>query len=195
MSSNEYHFRTRWRLPGTPQEVFDILADIHALPRWWPSVYMGAEVLHPGGLDGRGAIVALYTKGWLPYTLRWTFEVTELEPNRRIRIEAVGNFTGFGEWLMTQDGDFVNVSFEWKVRAHKRLLKHFSVFFKPLVSANHQWAMRKGQESLHLEMARRRAKRAHEVLNIPPPAGPTFPHSWVRRFKERRARRAFVGRL
>jgi len=47
----------------------------------------------------------------------------------------------------------------WKIRADKPLLRDFSFLMKPLFSANHHWAMRKGEESLRLELARR-PKRA-----------------------------------
>lgn len=36
MSSNEYHFIARWRVPGTVEEVADVLGDAEDLARWWP---------------------------------------------------------------------------------------------------------------------------------------------------------------
>ena len=40
MPTNDYHFITEWRLPGTVAEIAEILADAPALARWWPSVYL-----------------------------------------------------------------------------------------------------------------------------------------------------------
>jgi hypothetical protein len=44
----------------------------------------------------------------------------------------------------------------------------------PTFGANHRWAMARGEESLRLELMRRRAKTAAERLAVPAPPGPTF---------------------
>ena len=77
MSNNEYHFITHWRIEGTCGEVADVLGDPPALERWWPSVYLGVRELRPPDARGLGRQVAVHTKGWLPYTLRWQFEVVD----------------------------------------------------------------------------------------------------------------------
>jgi hypothetical protein len=43
---------------------------------------------------------------------------------------------------------------------------------KPLFEANHRWAMAQGEESLKLELARRRATSDAARARIPPPPGP-----------------------
>ena len=43
-------------------------------------VYLDVEVKAAGYDDGVGKVVGLYTKGWLPYTLRWQFRVTASDP-------------------------------------------------------------------------------------------------------------------
>ncbi|MBX3081269.1 MAG: polyketide cyclase [Anaerolineae bacterium] len=171
-ASNDYQFITNWRVFGTLKEVTDIIGDAERLPIWWPSVYLEVKVLEPGDSRGLGKVVDLYTKGWLPYTLRWRFTVTEVS-ERGFRIEAEGDFVGYGVWTFEQDGDWVNVKYEWVVRADKPLLRDLSFLMKPIFSANHHWAMRKGEESLQLELARQRAKTPHEKALIPAPPPPT----------------------
>lgn|GEM_PF-6975053 len=74
----EYHFVTNWKISGTAREVAKVLGDPLALPRWWPSVYLDVKELAPGDpVTKVGRVIELYTKGWLPYTLRWRFTVTE----------------------------------------------------------------------------------------------------------------------
>src|SRR5207244_1248913 len=80
VSSNVYHFMSHWRVATTIEEVSDVLGEAEELPRWWPSVYLCVDVLEPGDADGIGKVVALHTRGWLPYTLRWTFRVDESRP-------------------------------------------------------------------------------------------------------------------
>ena len=77
MAANDYHFITIWRVPATPDEITEILGDAAALSRWWPSVYLAVRVLESGDERGLGKTVDLWTKGFLPYTLRWRFRVTE----------------------------------------------------------------------------------------------------------------------
>ena len=162
MSSNEYHFVTRWRVSGTVAEVADILKDADELPRWWPSVYLATEVLDPGDENGIGKIVSLHTRGWLPYTLRWRFRVTESRYPDGFALEASGDFTGRGVWSLVQDGPEVCVTYDWRVRADKPLLRSLSFLLKPIFSANHRWAMARGEESLKIELARLQAGRLKE---------------------------------
>lgn len=168
MVSNDYHFITHWRIPGTTKEVIEILGDAEGLKYWWPSVYLDVKVLEPGDSRGVGKLVDLYTKGWLPYTLRWQFRVTGVNDNV-LTLVASGDFEGRGIWTLKQDGDCVNVIYDWKINAEKPLLKMFSFALRPFFEANHRWAMQKGEESLLLEIARRRATTPEEYVRIPPP--------------------------
>jgi len=174
MVFNDYHFITTWRVQSTSQEVAEILGNAPDHVRWWPSVYIEVEVLEPGNEKGIGRLVSLYTKGWLPYTLRWQFRVSQSNPPYDFRIEAIGDFVGYGIWTFEQDGEWVNIKYEWRISAQKPLLKLLSPLMKPVFSANHHWAMRKGEESLKLELARRHAKTNEERDRIPAPPSPTF---------------------
>jgi Polyketide cyclase / dehydrase and lipid transport len=176
MASNDYRFFTRWRVRSTVQEVSEILGDASDLARWWPSVYLEVEVLEPGDARGIGKVAALYTKGWLPYTLRWKFRVTASDAPRGFSLEAFGDFVGRGVWTFTQDGEMVNVTYDWSIRADKPVLKYLSFLMKPLFSANHRWAMARGEESLKLELERRHAPTDADAARVPPPPGPTWPH-------------------
>ncbi|HYF65085.1 MAG TPA: SRPBCC family protein [Herpetosiphonaceae bacterium] len=176
MDANDYHFVTRWRVPGTIEEVGAILGDVNTLAVWWPSVYLGVSELEPGDERGVGKLIELHTKGWLPYTLRWRFRVTEVAPPGHIRLDAEGDFVGRGIWTLARDGAWTDIAYDWRIRAEKPLLRRLSWLLKPVLSANHHWAMAKGEESLTLELARRRAAAqgapAAERAAIAAPPGP-----------------------
>src|SRR5262249_20606953 len=91
-------------------------------------------------------------------------------------IEAWGDFVGNGKWTLEQDGAFVKVIYDWRIRADKALLSALSFLMKPIFAANHRWAMARGEESLKLEMARRHACTPEEAARIPSPPPPTFLH-------------------
>jgi hypothetical protein len=172
MARNAYHFITHWRVEGTVREVRAILDDAPALVHWWPSVYLAVQEVEPGDDHGVGKVVSLYTKGWLPYTLRWSFRVTEAHDDGS-SLQAWGDFVGSGIWTFAQDGPWVNVTYDWQIDAEKPLLRHLSFLIKPIFAANHRWAMAKGEESLRLELARRRARTAKERARIPAAPPPT----------------------
>lgn len=172
--SNEYAFITHWRVQSTCQEISEVLGNGPDLTRWWPSVYLDVQELEPGDENGIGKVVSLFTKGWLPYTLRWQFRVTENRSPHGFSLEAWGDFVGTGDWIFSQDGNLVDITYDWRIRADKPLLRWLSFIMKPIFSANHHWAMRKGEESLKLELARRHAKTVEERRAVPAPPGSTF---------------------
>jgi hypothetical protein len=173
VSAPEYRFVSEWSALGTVHEVSDVLSDARELPRWWPSTYLEADVLEEGDERGVGKRVRLHTKGWLPYTLRWEFEVTESRNPHGFSIAASGDLTGEGTWTFDQSGAWTKVVYDWRVRADKPLLAVLSPVLRPLFEANHRWAMARGEESLELELARRRAATPSERARIPPPPMPT----------------------
>jgi hypothetical protein len=168
-----YHFTTEWRVAGTVDEVKAILGDGPSLPQWWPSVYISVDVLEKGGPAGDGAVIDLHTKGWLPYTLHWTLHVTEPITDTGFALRAVGDLNGTGVWTFAADGPEVVITYDWRVRASKPLLRRLEWLLKPAFAANHTWAMRRGEESLGLELRRRRQKDGSGPP-VPPPPPPTF---------------------
>lgn len=172
MAINDYHFITVWRIEGNVHDVSQIITDGDALARWWPSVYLGVQEIEPGDETGLGKVVDLYTKGWLPYTLRWRLRVSAIADNG-FTLTASGDFQGRGIFTFAQDGPFAVVTYDWKIRANKPLLRYLSPLLKPIFAANHRWAMAKGEQSLKLELARRGARTAEERARIPPPPPPT----------------------
>ena len=174
--SNDYHFITVWDVPATREEVAAILGDAEGLARWWPSVYLDVRVHEPGAPDGVGKVVDLYTKGFLPYTLRWSFTVTEVKGVEGFSLEARGDFVGRGVWTLEQVGTICRTTYDWRILAEKGLLKNLSFIMKPVFGANHRWAMARGDESLRLELARRRATTDAERAAVPQPPRATFPH-------------------
>lgn len=170
---NEYHFITNWRVQATAEEVSAVLGNAPDLVRWWPSVYLKVDQLEPGDERGIGAVIDLYTRGWLPYTLRWRFRVAESDHPYGSTLQASGDFDGRGIWSFVERDGWTDITYDWKITADKPLLKYGSFLLKPIFSANHHWAMAKGEESLKLELARRRARTPEERAAIPLPPPPT----------------------
>jgi hypothetical protein len=167
--SATYHFVTRWRVEGTPEEVYRLLDEPTDLVRWWPSVYLDVRETQ----DEQGKVYELLTRGWLPYTLRWNFRRTEKVPFERMALKAWGDFVGEGRWTFRADGPFVDATYEWTINAEKPLLRSLSWLMRPIFAANHRWAMARGEQSLRLELLRQRATTDQERQRIPEPPGPS----------------------
>ena len=172
--SSDYEFVTVWRVPGTIADVKAVLSDGLTLPDWWPSVYLAVEQLEDGDADHVGSVLDLHTTGWLPYTLRWCLTLTEPVADTGFALTADGDLRGTGRWTFVQDGPEVVITYDWRVSATKPLLRRLTWLLRPAFAANHRWAMARGEESLRLELRRRRAATDAQRDAVPPPPGPTF---------------------
>jgi len=75
--------------------------------------------------------------------------------------------------LFQPDGDWLNVTYDWKIRAEKPLLRLLSPVLKPIFAMNHRWAMARGEESLRLELLRRRTTDLAQRARITGTPAPT----------------------
>ena len=169
MPTNDYHFVDRWRVEADIKEVADILEDALSLPRWWGSVYFEVKQIEKGRAGGIGKLISLRAGGWLPYTLRIKFRTVESRYPHGFSMEATGDLEGLGIWTFEQDGQFVEVTYDWTIRANKSIVERLSFLLKPIFRSNHNWTMNRGEESLKLELLRRRAQTDEERARIPAP--------------------------
>jgi hypothetical protein len=167
MSANDYHFIDRWRVEGDVKEVADILEDAQSLAIWWPRVYFEVNELEPGGEGGVGKLIGLRAGGWLPYTLRISFRTTESRYPNGFSMDAAGDLEGRGVWTFKQEGPFVEITYDWTIRANKAIVDKLSFLLKPIFRSNHRWTMKRGEESLKLELLRRRAQ-TRAIEPVPP---------------------------
>lgn len=156
MAANAFRIVTTWTVEGTIAEAAAILQDSASLPRWWSEVYLGTEIVAPGGENGIGRKVAVHSKGWLPYHLHWTATLEDNRSPETWTVSATGDLDGRGVWRLTQKGPLARIEYDWEVRAERPILRLLSPLLKPLFAWNHRWAMAKGEAGLKRELARRR---------------------------------------
>jgi len=155
MASHEFSIPTVWRLKAKAAAVYAILNDPREFVRWWPEVYLGVEVLREADATGKGRIVRFLTKGKLPYQLRWQAELVSSRPPDRMSIKATGDLDGRGEWRLEQQGEWLEVTFDWTVLVTQPWMVLLSPLLKPIFVWNHRWAMQRGFEGLQREVIRR----------------------------------------
>jgi hypothetical protein len=150
----DYRLISHWRVPGALEDVAALLREPRDLVRWWPEVYLAVEVAH----EDRGDVVHVRSRGFLPFTLSWSFRELESRWPYGATIEAWGDLVGCGVWTLVQDGTDVLATYDWRVRAEEPWLRRLSPVLKPLFAWNHRWAMAKGEAGLRREMEGRNAR-------------------------------------
>jgi hypothetical protein len=158
--ASHYEFSTHWRVRGSLQETSDIIVNALDLPRWWPDVYLSAKEVDCGPL---GPVIELCTRGRLPYTLCWRAHPVENRAPFGLTFDAEGDLVGRGVWTLSQDGEYVKLQFDWRVDAKKPLLRWLSPLLRSVFVQNHDWAMARGEESLKLELERRRVAASAQI--------------------------------
>jgi hypothetical protein len=156
MPANAFRIVTEWRIAAPAAEIAAVLADAPSFPRWWGRVYLSADLLAPGGRDRIGRRVAVHSRGWLPYTIRWTGELVAADLPRSWEIRASGDLNGRGLWRLEEEGAATRVIYDWTVTADRPLFRVLSPVLAPLFAWNHRWAMAQGAAALPGEIARRR---------------------------------------
>jgi hypothetical protein len=150
MAANEYHLVSKWRVRGSVADVFAILANFSEMPRWWPEGFLSVRRTSTGS----GLTLDVHSRGFLPYTLRWTARLTAVEAPGTFTIAVEGDFDGHSEWDLRQDGEWVEVTFTWVIRVLKPLVRRLSWLLRPVFVLNHRWAMAKGEQGLQRELDR-----------------------------------------
>jgi hypothetical protein len=156
VKAREFHIPTSWRVRGNAAQVYDVLSKPLEFVRWWPEVYLDVREVRPGDANGVGRVMDLTTKGWLPYRLRWQAEVLASDKPRSMSVLARGDLDGRGEWRFTQDGEFVDVHYDWTVLVTQPWMVVLAPVLRPVFVGNHVWAMRRGFEGLQRELSRLR---------------------------------------
>ena len=114
----------------------------------------------------------MLTRGKLPYRLRWSARIIETRRPTAFTIEATGDFVGRGVWSFDERAKHLDITFDWRLRAEKPLLKSFSFLLKPLFRWNHRWAMTRGEDGLRRELIRRRAAGGKKAIEGAPEISP-----------------------
>lgn len=153
MPANHYRFVADWVVPAPREAVWPLLADATTYPKWWPAVYLSAEVeAGPQGVAPRRR-TRFHTKGASPYHLYWTAVITEVREPELLALRAHGDFEGWGRWTLAPHPVGTPATLEWDINADKPLLRWLSPVARPLFAWNHRWAMARGAEGLRAYLA------------------------------------------
>jgi uncharacterized protein YndB with AHSA1/START domain len=144
-----YHFVTNWYFRAPIDRVWATLTDVKAWPAWWPS-WKRAEFRGPELLSQPGSIVDNEVKGSLPYSLRFTTEVTLIQPPERLEIRSSGDLVGSGSWVLERRDDGTAVTYTWDVGTANPVFNVLGKlsFVRAMIEKNHDFVMDEGFRGL-----------------------------------------------
>jgi mannose-6-phosphate isomerase-like protein (cupin superfamily) len=164
-SASEYRFLDKWFIPYPIDVVFEALLHGEDYPRWWGEAWKRVTPIGDAPAGSIGAKTEVIAGGFLPYTITLELEVARIEHPNLIGVLSRGDLEGTGTWRLHEFDGGTAVSYDWRVRAGKPLIRRFSPIVKPLFRANHNWVMRRGEGALTRWLASpQRVARTTSVL-------------------------------
>ena len=152
-----YHFATRWTFDATRDEVWAVVSNICGYPEIWRD-FKRVRVRKGDGASV-GSIIDAETRGSLPYSLKYTLEVTESRLPEHILLTSTGDLVGTGRWELTAvDEHSTDVVYYWDVATTRPVLNLIAPLAKPFLARNHDQVMARGREAFAGELARLHAR-------------------------------------
>lgn len=146
-----YVFRSEWRLPAGPADVYAVLADVETYPDWWP------QVRRTRRLDATSGEVVC--RSLLPYDVTFVMRREVEDAERRVlRARLEGDLAGTSQWTITADGAGALAVFDEDVEVGKAMLRAAGRVLRPALRFNHDLMMRSGEKGLRAYFGRRGAQ-------------------------------------
>jgi hypothetical protein len=160
---NRYRFVNVWHMKFRPEEVYRVLEEIGAYPRWWP------EVRCVDRIDD--STVRMVARSVLPYSL--TFRATDAGQDEGAGVLEVamhGDLEGYSRWTIDSEDAGTLATFEEEVIVRKKSLRRLALVARPFFRWNHAVMMRHGRQGLGVYLAgyRAGAEQADELRSGSP---------------------------
>ena len=141
-----YNLVTTWKVAAPLPEVWAKLQEVESWPLWWRGVHTVQR--KDQASTEIGAIYYFHMQGALPYTVRFTIEVTGLKAHQFIIGKSTGDLQGNGTWQFDHHAGVTTTIITWQVSPTKRWMKLLSPIAKPILIWNHDVLMRRGLNGL-----------------------------------------------
>jgi hypothetical protein len=143
-----YAFQSRWLVPASTDDCFDVLHDVETYSRWWP------EIRDVHSLDNDRACFRV--RSFLPYYL--DFESARSRDDRAagvLEAKLTGDLEGFSRWTISKTASGSMCVFDEEVVTTKRTLNLLAPIARPFFKLNHEFMMRHGEAGLRTFLAGR----------------------------------------
>ncbi len=128
-----------YRYELTPFELWQRLSDVRQFPTWWPWLRtFDAGALRPG------EIWRCTVQPPLPYAVRFTLTIDEVDELALVRATARGDIEGTARIDVEQRGDGSELRLRAALRPCKQSMRAMSLLARPLVTFGHHWVLDTG---------------------------------------------------
>jgi hypothetical protein len=138
-----YNWVSVWDIGAPRPAVWAAISRPEDWPRWWRFVDT-VELLRPGDADGVGAARRLVWRTRLPYRIRLEVITLAVDPERLLRVQALGDAAGEGTWRFADTGAGTRVEYEWRIRMDCPWMRRLAPLAAPLYRWNHDAVMAAG---------------------------------------------------
>ncbi len=148
-----YHFVTKWYFRAPIERIWNELTDLRAWPEWWPS-WKKISFHEPGSVVKLGSRADNEVKGFLPYTLRFTTEISVFQPPCLLELKSIRGLVGAGKMVLEERDEGTYVTYYWDVGTDQPVLNLFARFplAKTMMEINHEAVMEKGYCGLRIRL-------------------------------------------
>lgn len=156
-----YHLVTKWTFKAPVESVWEELADVKSWPSWW-SCWRKAQVQGSEPELQLGTVADNEVKGQLPYSLRFSSEVTRVQPPYLIENKSSGDLVGKGKTILEQQDDGTVVTIYWDVATANPVFNLLGKlpFVKAMIEKNHSYVMDDGFRGLEQRLEERQSSSA-----------------------------------
>ena len=144
-----YHFVTKWFFNAPIEKVWKEIEDVESWPTWWQD-WRKTAIRGPESKAQLGSVVDCAVRGSLPYTLRFSMEITSLEPPTLSECESSGDLAGSGKWVLEAQNDGTAVTYYWDVGTTNPIFNILGKlsFVRAMMEKNHNEVMASGHHGL-----------------------------------------------
>ena len=138
-----YHFVTRWLFQAPIEGLWGRLGKVAAWTDWLPQGVWRGAVRSAAADAGVGTVVDWQVRGFLPYTLRFSTEVTVFEPPTLMAVRSSGDLTGEGRVVLEPRDPGTAVTVYWDVATTHPLFNVVSCLplIRTVMEKNHRYVM------------------------------------------------------
>jgi hypothetical protein len=126
----------RFHFDADPARFWSAIGSVEDYPRWWPWLRSFEAKGMVQGDEWRCTV-----KPPLPYVVRFTIHLEEVDPEVRVRARVSGDIEGTALLDVEPDGDGCAVQLVSALQPTNAVLKVMATFGRPLARFGHDWVL------------------------------------------------------
>lgn len=148
-----HHFVTKWSFRAPIDTVWKQIVDVVSYPDKWPA-WKSAVLQGPESELRLGSVVDNVARGLVPYTARFTFEMTALHPPTLLECESSGDLVGKVRWVLEPCRDSTMVTSYWEMGTSIGLFDFLAKvpFGRAIMKRHHDFVMAQGYQGFKNEL-------------------------------------------